>query len=136
MANLIGTTDHHQHLPKKRKRGESRVFRLKTFGETGHPAEMNELSFRDNLGKLLEFGHFESSGLMGSWSFQLEVNRHPNPLYVLLFVVEEPIEASLNLRCNHCQYVGDVLSLFPSLFVYTFFYPYVSMHAHYRLKLV
>ncbi|CAA7061107.1 unnamed protein product [Microthlaspi erraticum] len=107
MSNLIRTD-----LPKKRKRGESRVFRLKTFGETGHPAEMNELSFRDNLGKLLEFGHFESSGLMGSWSFQLEVHRQPNPLYVLLFVVEEPIEASLNLRCNHCQYVGDVLSLF------------------------
>ncbi|KAL1199194.1 PHD finger protein MALE STERILITY 1 [Cardamine amara subsp. amara] len=104
MSNLI-RTDHHQ-LPKKRKRGETRVFRLKTFGETGHPAEMNELSFRDNLGKLLEFGHFESSGLLGSWSFQLEVHRHPNPLHVLLFVVEEPIEASLNLRCNHCQYVG------------------------------
>ncbi|CAF2337787.1 unnamed protein product [Brassica rapa subsp. narinosa] len=101
MSNLIRTD-----LPKKRKRGESRVFRLKTFGETGHPAEMNQFSFRDNLGKLLEFGHFESSGLMGSWSFQLEVHRHPNPLYVLLFVVEEPIEASLNLRCNHCQYVG------------------------------
>lgn len=110
MSNLIRTD-----LPKKRKRGESRVFRLKTFGETGHPAELNQLSFRDNLGKLLEFGHFESSGLMGSWSFQLEVHRHPNPLYVLLFVVEEPIEASLNLRCNHCQYVGDVISLSLSL---------------------
>ncbi|KAG7556068.1 Zinc finger FYVE/PHD-type [Arabidopsis suecica] len=106
MANLIRTNHHHQHIPKKRKRGESRVFRLKTFGESGHPAELNELSFRDNLAKLLEFGHFESSGLMGSWSFQLEIQRHPNPLYVLLFVVEEPIEAYLNLRCNHCQYVG------------------------------
>ncbi|CAN8252555.1 unnamed protein product [Cochlearia groenlandica] len=101
MSNLIRTD-----LPKKRKRGESRVFRLKTFGETGHPVDMNELSFRDNLRKLLEFGHYENSGLMGSWSFQLEVHRHPNPLYVLLFVVEEPIEASLSLRCNQCQYVG------------------------------
>lgn len=126
MSNLIRTD-----LPKKRKRGESTVFRLKTFGETGHPAELNQLSFRDNLGKLLEFGHFESSGLMGSWSFQLEVHRHPNPLYVLLFVVEEPIEASLNLRCNHCQYVGDVISLFlsTSLIVYIYFaYRYLSIY--------
>ena len=127
MANLI-RTDHQQHIPKKRKRGESRVFRLKTFGESGHPAEMNELSFRDNLAKLLEFGHFESSGLMGSWSFQLEIQRNPNPLYVLLFVVEEPIEASLNLRCNHCQYVGDVLSLFSLLSLCIQFFFCVSIY--------
>lgn len=126
MSNLIRTDN--QHLPKKRKRGESRVFRLKTFGETGHPAEMNELSFRDNLGKLLEFGHFESSGLMGSWSFQLEVHRHPNPLHVLLFVVEEPIEASLNLRCNHCQYVGDVIFSF-------LFFTYLSMYSFFCISI-
>ncbi|XP_010536249.1 PREDICTED: PHD finger protein MALE STERILITY 1, partial [Tarenaya hassleriana] len=36
---------------------------------------------------------------------KLEVHRHP-PLHLLLFIIEEPIESSLELRCNHCLYVG------------------------------
>ncbi|XP_034683429.1 PHD finger protein MALE STERILITY 1 isoform X2 [Vitis riparia] len=39
------------------------------------------------------------------WSFQLELHRHP-PAHILLFVVEEPIEASTHRHCNHCKYVG------------------------------
>ncbi|GKV23126.1 hypothetical protein SLEP1_g32896 [Rubroshorea leprosula] len=93
----------------KRKRGRSeRVFKFKNFGENGYPAEMNRHgSFRQNVKVLLEYGNQEMNLCNGMliWSFQLEVNRHP-PLHVLLFVVEEPIESSLNLHCKHCQYVG------------------------------
>ncbi|XP_051144489.1 PHD finger protein MALE STERILITY 1 isoform X2 [Andrographis paniculata] len=42
---------------------------------------------------------------MASWSFQLEVRRHPL-LHLFLFVVEEPIELSLELRCKYCHYIG------------------------------
>ncbi|KRH74860.1 hypothetical protein GLYMA_01G047400v4 [Glycine max] len=42
---------------------------------------------------------------MPMWSFQHEVHHHP-PLHILLFVIEEPIEAALNRHCKHCQYVG------------------------------
>ncbi|GLT78232.1 hypothetical protein SLA2020_497720 [Shorea laevis] len=93
----------------KRKRGRSeRVFKFKNFGENGYPVEMNRHgSFRQNVKVLLEYGNQEMHLCNGMliWSFQLEVNRHP-PLHVLLFVVEEPIESSLNLHCKHCQYVG------------------------------
>ncbi|KAJ4829114.1 hypothetical protein Tsubulata_032899 [Turnera subulata] len=90
---------------KKRKRGE-RVFRFKIFGENGYPVEF-EGSFKQNIKALLEYGHFDSNTGNGipSWSFQLEVNRQP-PLHIWLFVVEEPIEASLQLHCKHCQYIG------------------------------
>ncbi|KAI3453219.1 hypothetical protein Pfo_009882 [Paulownia fortunei] len=90
---------------RKRKRGE-RVFKFKVFGERGYPAEFNG-SFQENVRALLEFGQVESGvcGAMASWSFQLEVRRHPS-LHLFLFVVEEPIELSLELRCKHCQYIG------------------------------
>ncbi|KAA8529892.1 hypothetical protein F0562_034504 [Nyssa sinensis] len=90
---------------KKRKRGE-RVFKFKTFGEKGNPIESSG-PFCQNMKALLEFGHSESGLCSGmeSWSFQLEVHRHP-PLHILMFVVEEPIELSLNRHCKHCQYVG------------------------------
>ncbi|KAG8382650.1 hypothetical protein BUALT_Bualt05G0099400 [Buddleja alternifolia] len=87
---------------KKRKRSE-RVFKFKTFGERGYPAEFNG-SFQENVRALLDFGHVEG-GAMPSWSFQLEVRRHPSS-YLFLFVVEEPIELSLELHCKHCQYIG------------------------------
>ena len=91
---------------KKRKRGE-KVFRFKTFGEQGYPAEFNG-SFRENVVALLEFGHLERNmkctGML-CWSFQLELHRHP-PAHVLLFVFEEPFEASTHRHCNHCKYVG------------------------------
>nr|AXF35970.1 transcription factor male sterility 1 [Tapiscia sinensis] len=93
---------------KKRRRGVERVFRFKTFGENGYPVEFDgSSSFRHNVKALLEFGHFESSlcSIMSSWSFQLDVHRHP-PSHILLLVVEEPIESSLNRHCKHCQYVG------------------------------
>ena len=98
---------------KKRKRGEG-VFRFKTFGEHGNPIEFDG-SFRQNIKALLEFGHFENNTKSGmpSWSFQLEVTRHP-PFHILLFVIEEPIEASLERHCKQCQYVGEV-----------FFSPYI-----------
>ncbi|XP_062109811.1 PHD finger protein MALE STERILITY 1 [Humulus lupulus] len=93
---------------KKRKRGE-RVFKFKSFGEHGYPAEFVG-AFRENVKGLLEFGHLENNLCatgMPCWSFQLEVHRHP-PLHLLLFVVEEPIDASNSTtsRCNQCQYVG------------------------------
>lgn len=92
---------------KKRKRGE-RVFRFKSFGEHGYPAEFSG-TFRKNVKALLEFGHLESNLCTGMpcWSFQLEVHRHP-PIHILLFVVEEPIEASIDRSCKQCQYVGKV----------------------------
>ncbi|KAF8398869.1 hypothetical protein HHK36_014733 [Tetracentron sinense] len=92
---------------KKRKRGE-RVFRFKTFGEPGHPVEFNG-SFRQNIRDLLEFGHQEANLCCGmlNWSFQLELNRHP-PIHISLFIIEEPIGASVNRHCNRCQYVGKI----------------------------
>ncbi|KAL0409061.1 UNVERIFIED_CONTAM: PHD finger protein MALE STERILITY 1 [Sesamum radiatum] len=93
---------------KKRKRGE-RCFKFKVFGERGYPAEFNGSTFQENVRALLEYGQVERGvcGAMASWSFQLEVRRHPL-LHLFLFVVEEPIELSLELRCKHCQYIGRV----------------------------
>lgn len=102
---------------KKRKRGE-RVFRFKTFGENGYPVGFVASSFRENVKALLEYGHLEStlcnsaSGLK-SWSFQLQLHRNA-PVHLVLFVVEEPFEASLNRHCKHCQYVGKVLLIITS----------------------
>lgn len=92
---------------KRRRRGE-KVFKFKSFGENGCPVEFDG-SFRENVKALLEYGHLESNlcNGMSSWSFQLEVHRHP-PLHILFFVVEEPVEASVDLHCKHCQYVGEV----------------------------
>jgi hypothetical protein len=99
---------------KKRKKGE-RIFRFKSFGEPGYPVDFVG-PFRENVKALLEFGHLESSSsscreMPSSWSFLLELHRHP-PVQILLFVIEEPVEASLNPHCKHCQYVGNVSILF------------------------
>ncbi|XP_030551641.1 PHD finger protein MALE STERILITY 1 [Rhodamnia argentea] len=90
---------------KKRKRGE-RVFRFKSFGESGYPVDFNG-SFLENVKALLELGQSESGSCVGvpCWSFELEINCQP-PLHVLLYVIEEPIEASLSHHCKHCLYVG------------------------------
>ncbi|PON57483.1 Zinc finger, FYVE/PHD-type [Parasponia andersonii] len=90
---------------KKRKKGE-RVFRFKSFGEHGYPVEFVS-AFRENVKALLEFGHLESNlgTEMPCWSFQLEVNHQPL-VHVLLFVIEEPIGATVNYPCRQCQYVG------------------------------
>ncbi|KAL8105772.1 PHD finger protein MALE STERILITY 1 [Apium graveolens] len=92
---------------KKRKRPGEKVYKFKTFGEQGCPTEFNHGSFRENIKALLEFGNTEtvSWGGMASWSFQLQVQRNP-PSHILLFVIEEPIELSLNPHCKHCLYVG------------------------------
>lgn len=97
---------------KKRKRVE-RVFRFKTFAENGYPVGFVASSFRENVKALLEYGHVESTlgnsfTGMQSWSFQLQLHRNA-PLHLVLYVVEEPIEASLNRHCKQCQYVGKVL---------------------------
>ncbi|KAL7000721.1 hypothetical protein U1Q18_001874 [Sarracenia purpurea var. burkii] len=92
---------------KKRKRGEM-MFKFKMFGEQGHPVNWSSV-FLDNVKALLEFGQVESNlwgGTMSSWSFQLEIHRHSRPDHVLLFVVEESVESSLERHCKHCQYVG------------------------------
>lgn len=95
---------------KKRKRC-GRVFRFKNFGEPGYPVMFTgPSSFRENVNALLEYANLESdlSNMgMPMWSFQLELHHHP-PLHILLFVIEEPIEAALNRHCKHCQYVGNV----------------------------
>ncbi|KAL8258027.1 hypothetical protein R6Q59_030068 [Mikania micrantha] len=91
---------------KKRKRVE-RVYKFKAFGEQGHPIESCG-TFRDNVKALLEYGNIEMAFVLNGmtfWSFQLEVHHHP-PSNVLLFVVEESIEGSLNRHCKHCIYVG------------------------------
>ncbi|KAK7274834.1 hypothetical protein RIF29_15933 [Crotalaria pallida] len=90
---------------KKRKRC-GRVFRFKNFGEPGYPV-MFSGPFRENVKALLEYANLENNLGMGMpmWSFQLEVHHQP-PLHILLFVIEEPIETSLNRYCKHCQYVG------------------------------
>ncbi|XP_061355431.1 PHD finger protein MALE STERILITY 1 [Gastrolobium bilobum] len=90
---------------KKRKRC-GRVFRFKNFGEPGYPV-MFSGPFRDNVNALLEYANLESDLSIGMpvWTFQLEVHHHP-PLHILLFVIEEPMEAALNRHCKHCQYVG------------------------------
>ncbi|KAJ1423638.1 Zinc finger, PHD-type [Sesbania bispinosa] len=91
---------------KKRKRC-GRVFRFKNFGEPGYPVMCTAGPFRENVNALLEYANLESNLSMGMsiWSFQLEVHHHP-PLHILLFVIEEPIEAALNRHCKHCQYIG------------------------------
>ncbi|CAN0924191.1 PHD finger protein MALE STERILITY 1 [Linum grandiflorum] len=106
--------------PRKRKRGGGgggggeRVFRFKSFGQKGYPIEFEGCSFRQNVEALVEVGNSESNnnvvwnngvGSMRSWSFQLEVNRHP-PSHVFLFVLEELIEKSIDQHCKHCQYTG------------------------------
>lgn len=120
LYNLQGTSSRFPHASllnmshldmmgcKKRKRGE-RVFRFKTFGENGYPIEFDG-SFLENVKALLELGQSESSSCIGvpCWSFELEINRQP-PLHVLLYVIEEPIEASLSHHCKHCLYVGNTL---------------------------
>uniref|UniRef100_A0A7N0V9P5 Zinc finger PHD-type domain-containing protein n=2 Tax=Kalanchoe fedtschenkoi TaxID=63787 RepID=A0A7N0V9P5_KALFE len=96
---------------KKRKRGE-RVFKFKSFCEQGYPVALDG-ALRHNVETLVTFGHVErsssSSSFTGnqvqSWSFQLQVHGHP-PFHILLFVIEEPVEASLSRHCKHCQYVG------------------------------
>ena len=90
---------------KKRKRGE-RVFKFRNFGERGHPVDWNG-GFWQNVKGLLEFGQLESDLCCGraSWSFHLEVHRHP-PVHVSLVVVEEPVE--VHRHCKYCQYVGKV----------------------------
>ncbi|XP_019454984.1 PREDICTED: PHD finger protein MALE STERILITY 1 [Lupinus angustifolius] len=90
---------------KKRKRC-GRIFRFKNFGEDGYPV-MFTGAFRENVNALLEYANLESNVGIGMpmWSFQLEVHHQP-PLHILMFVIEEPIEASLNRHCKHCQYVG------------------------------
>ncbi|KAI3865397.1 hypothetical protein MKX03_021628 [Papaver bracteatum] len=90
---------------KKRKRIE-RIFRFRTFCEPGHPIEFNG-PFRDNIRKLVEFARVESrlSEGMNSWSFQLELNRHP-AMCISLFIIEEPIEKSASRHCHYCRYVG------------------------------
>ncbi|CAN1297409.1 PHD finger protein MALE STERILITY 1 [Linum perenne] len=102
--------------PRKRKRcgggGGERVFRFKSFGQKGYPIEFDGSSFRQNVEALVGVGNLESSnvvwngvGMMRSWSFQLEVNRHP-PSHVFLFVLEELIEKSVDQHCKHCQFTG------------------------------
>ncbi|KAM7271802.1 hypothetical protein ACFE04_031016 [Oxalis oulophora] len=99
----------HLDCNKKRKRsGEKRVFKFKTFGQTGYPLQFQAFSFSHNVKNLLQLGQFNTNMCttgMPAWSFQLELHRHP-PLHVFLFVVEEPIELSLTRYCSHCQYVG------------------------------
>ncbi|XAR64499.1 hypothetical protein NMG60_11024871 [Bertholletia excelsa] len=90
---------------KKRKRGE-KVFKFKTFCEQGYPVDWDG-TFLQNVKALLELGNVESDSCVGmaSWSFKLELHRQ-RASYLLLFVVEEPVEASLHRHCKHCQYVG------------------------------
>lgn len=92
---------------KKRKRNDQRVFKFKTFGEQGFPTEFIGCNFEQNVKLLLEFAQPEENGdhAMASWSFQLEVHRHP-PMHIFLFVVEEPVELSLSHHCKHCKYIG------------------------------
>ncbi|XP_042490006.1 PHD finger protein PERSISTENT TAPETAL CELL 1 [Macadamia integrifolia] len=90
---------------KKRKRG-GRAFGFKTFCEAGYPVEFNGL-FHQNIKTLLELGSPETNLCSGmqSWSFQLELHRHPL-VHISLLIIEEPIEASARPHCNHCLYVG------------------------------
>ncbi|KAK9277485.1 hypothetical protein L1049_007029 [Liquidambar formosana] len=92
---------------KKRRRGE-RIFRFKTFCEQGYPVEFHG-PFRQNVKALLGFGHLESNLYSGmpSWSFQLEVHRHP-PVHILLCVVEEPIEQWLVLAAKGNSDEADI----------------------------
>lgn len=102
-------------IGKKRRRvgggGGERVFRFNNFGENGHPAELVG-QFRENVEALLEFGRWESGECGGGfqcWSFRLQVQRQP-PFHVVLFVVEEAVEAATVAarECKQCQYVGKV----------------------------
>ncbi|RAL47878.1 hypothetical protein DM860_011463 [Cuscuta australis] len=94
---------------KKRKvmRGERMVYKFKRFGEYGCPGHFDSHSFEENVRALLEYAKPEVGlcGAMRSWSFQLELHRHP-PSHVFLFVIEEPVELSPNPKCKHCQYIG------------------------------
>ncbi|GAB2287193.1 hypothetical protein Dimus_021576 [Dionaea muscipula] len=100
--------------PGEQQQQQHRVFRFKSFGSDGYPAEFNG-SFWRNVKALLEFGNFESNlvcgvdGVMLScWSFELELHRHRPDRTVFLFVVEEPVEASSHHHphCKQCQYIG------------------------------
>jgi len=107
MAQLVEYV-HGCNKRRKRSSPEQRVFRFKSFCEPGYPAEFDG-PFWKNVKALLEFGHMESNlstNGMISWSFQLEVHRHHPDHRVFLFVIEEPIEASLYRYCRHCRYIG------------------------------
>lgn len=118
MAEVIG---------RKRRRGGGgcggdRVFRFKSFGENGYPAEFVG-RFRENVtALLLGFGRLESGecdGGLRCWSFRLQVQRQP-PFYVVLFVVEEPVEAATaaTRHCKQCQYVGKLSNVVLYIYIY------------------
>ncbi|PON83772.1 LOW QUALITY PROTEIN: hypothetical protein TorRG33x02_204390 [Trema orientale] len=88
---------------KKRKRGE-KVQPFKSSREHRYLVEFVG-AFWENVKALLEFGHLESNlGIgMPCWSFQLEVHRHPL-VHVLLVIVEESIDVTINHPCWQCQY--------------------------------
>ncbi|KAL2925916.1 PHD finger protein MALE STERILITY 1 [Bienertia sinuspersici] len=93
---------------RKRSSADQRVFRFKSFCEPGYPAQFDG-PFWKNVKSLLEFGNMESihsANGMISWSFQLEVHRHRPEHRLFLFVIEEPIEASIYRYCRHCRYIG------------------------------
>ncbi|CAH9095911.1 unnamed protein product [Cuscuta epithymum] len=105
---MSGGLDHDDGFKKRKRSGERVVYKFKMFGEDGCPASLDDSNgFEENMRALLEYAKPEVGlcGAMPSWSFQLEINRHP-PSYVFLFVIEEPVELSLNPKCKHCQYIG------------------------------
>ncbi|XP_057539302.1 PHD finger protein MALE STERILITY 1 [Amaranthus tricolor] len=93
---------------RKRSSADQRVFRFKSFCEPGYPAQFDG-PFWNNVKALLEFGHFETNysiNGMISWSFQLQLHRHRPEHRIFLFVIEEPVEASIYRYCKHCRYIG------------------------------
>lgn len=93
---------------RKRSSADQRVFRFKSFCEPGYPAQFDG-PFWNNVKALLEFGHVESNysiNGMISWSFQLQVHRHRPEHRIFLFVIEEPVDASIYRYCKHCRYIG------------------------------
>ncbi|XP_078444904.1 RING/FYVE/PHD zinc finger superfamily protein [Wolffia australiana] len=92
---------------KKRMRS-GRTFRFKAFCDPWHPMHIKGSSFREKISSLLEFGCRAEmwNGLgIDCWSFHLEVPGGA-PDHVSLFIVEEMVEASDSLRCQHCTTIG------------------------------
>jgi len=115
----------------KRKRC-GRVFRFKNFAEPGYPVVFGG-PFRENVNALLQHANLESDLSMPMWSFELEVHHHP-PLHILLFVIEEAVEAVLNRHCKHCQYVGNVHVWLGKLYM-TYFFFYENLKKLYIIQI-
>ncbi|KAJ3677061.1 hypothetical protein LUZ60_002785 [Juncus effusus] len=90
----------------KRKRGNT-IFKFESFCEADYPTQLKGSSFEENIRTILGFGSSETVAEAETkfWSFQLELNQHPQKI-LRLFVVEEDAKKLSPHWCQHCRSIG------------------------------